>query len=224
MWPRHGSVWIAPLAIPLASSGMAARLEPPRSADGQPARIVAATLDGGAVSFDGHATTGGFVGTTRQVTGAVFAGADYESPLGWVEVALGTLRTGNGLRDRDLRKVMEVERYPTMRYELTGATARSAASADRVHLLLHGVLRLHGVSRSLDVPVSVARSGDSAHVTGTFPLHVTDYDIDGLRRMGGLLRMRDGVEVHLALRFVMDRTHTHDPAARRPPRHGSGDQ
>jgi polyisoprenoid-binding protein YceI len=169
----------------------------------QPASVPAAALREGTLSFNGHATTGDFVGTTRAVTGAVLASDDYASVRGWVEAPVATLKTGNGLRDRDLRKVMEVDRYPTLRYDLSGATVQSAARADSVTLLLHGTLRLHGVGRPVDVPVTVARSGGGAEVTGTFPLDVTDYQVRGLTKMGGLLKMQERIEVHLALRFVV---------------------
>lgn len=169
----------------------------------QPPGIPAAALREGTLRFDGHATTGDFVGTTDRVTGAVLASADYASLRGWVEAPVATLRTGNGLRDRDLRKVMDVDRFPTMRYELRGASTRPATGAEGAGLLLHGTLRLHGVARPVDVPVTVARTGDTVRVAGTFPVNVTDYGVGGLRRMGGLLRMREGIEVHLALRFVV---------------------
>jgi polyisoprenoid-binding protein YceI len=200
-WPRACR---ASLALVVAMAGPTLRSGPALAANPQPVRALAATLHEGTLSFDGHATTGDFVGTTNRVTGAVLASPDYASLRGWVEAPVATLRTGNGLRDRDLRKVMAVDRHPTVRYDLTGAVTGAVAGADSVHLVLHGALRLHGVSRFVAVPVVVARSGDTAHVTGTFPLNVTDYGVGGLRKMGGLLRMREVVEIHLALRFVID--------------------
>jgi polyisoprenoid-binding protein YceI len=98
---------------------------------------------------------------------------------------------------------MDVDRFPTMRYDLRGASTRLATGAEGAGLLLHGTLRLHGVARPVDVPVTVARTGDTLRVAGTFPVNVTDYGVGGLRRMGRLLRMREGIEVHLALRFVV---------------------
>ena len=171
----------------------------------QPVGVPAATLREGTLAFDGRATTGGFVGTTHNVTGAVLASADYASVHGWVEAPVATLQTGNGLRDRDLRKVMEVDRFPTMRYDLRGASARGVAHGDSVPLLLHGTLRVHGVERAVDVPVTVVRSADGAQVTGTFPLDVTEYQVRGLSKMGGLLKMQPRIEVRLTLHFVETR-------------------
>jgi polyisoprenoid-binding protein YceI len=166
--------------------------------------VPAATLREGTLSFDGHATTGSFVGTTHDVRGAVEASADYASLRGWVEASVATLRTGNGLRDRDLRKVMDVGRFPTMRYDLHGA-AVEAEHGDSARLVLHGTLRLHGVERAVDVPVTVARTGDAARVVGAFPLNVVDYQVSGLSKMLGMLQMHDRIEVHLDLSFAGQR-------------------
>ena len=73
----------------------------------------------GTLSFDGHATTGNFVGSTRTVSGEMQGGPDLTNVRGWVEAPVATLKTGNGHRDRDLNSSMESARYPTMRYDLT---------------------------------------------------------------------------------------------------------
>jgi polyisoprenoid-binding protein YceI len=159
-----------------------------------------ATLHEGTLSFEGHATTGDFVGTTTSVTGAAAAGPDLATTRGWVEAPVATLHTGNKLRDRDMRSVMEVDKYPSIRYDLTDVTVRST-SADSSDVTLHGTLRLHGVSRSVDVPATVVRDGDVARVVGTFPVNVSDYQVRGLTKVLGMLRMQERIEVHLALRF-----------------------
>src|SRR5689334_19809078 len=109
---------LALATLALATLALAAGAAPRPAA--QPAGVPAAALREGTLSFDGHATTGDFVGTTHTATGAVLASADYASVRGWVEAPVATLQTGNGLRDRDLRKVMEVEKYPAMRYDVSG--------------------------------------------------------------------------------------------------------
>jgi polyisoprenoid-binding protein YceI len=165
-----------------------------------PTALRSATLQEGALSFDGHATMGDFVGTTTSVTGAATAGPDLASTRGWVEAPVATLHSGNKLRDRDMRAVLEVDKHPSMRFDLTGVTVRST-SADRSDVTLHGTLRLHGVSRSVDIPATVAREGDVARVVATFPVNVSDYEVRGLTKMLGMLRMQERIEVHLALRF-----------------------
>ena len=72
----------------------------------------------GALSFDARATLGNFVGTTDFVRGAMTGGSDLRAVRGWVEASVATLVTGDRKRDKDLRKSMEVGRYPTMRFDV----------------------------------------------------------------------------------------------------------
>ena len=181
---------------------------PSAAATGRPAQAAAvAVLRDGSLSFTGHATVGDFVGTTSTVTGEVAADPDLASVRGWVEAPVATLRTGNGRRDRDLRAVMDAAAYPTIRFELAGAAARGPLGAAGVPALLRGTLRVHGVAREVSVPATVARVADTVRVAGGFPLDVSDYQVRGLSKMFGLLKMREVVDVRLALRFVVARPH-----------------
>ena len=169
------------------------------------APVADAALHTGTLSFLGRATVGDFVGTTGTVTGAIIGGPDILTTRGWVEAPVATLVTGNGRRDRDLRATMEVDRYPTIRFTLSGAShvpSISSGTPEPRTLLLHGELSIHGVTRRVELPATVVRAADTTHVTSVFPLDLHDYRIDGLTRMLGLLRMERQIEVRVALRFV----------------------
>jgi polyisoprenoid-binding protein YceI len=169
------------------------------------APVADAALHSGTLSFLGRATVGDFVGTTGTVTGAIIGGPDVSTTRGWVEAPVATLVTGNGRRDRDLRATMEVDRYPNIRFVLSGASHVPSTPSDSPEsrtLLLHGELSIHGVTRRVELPATVVRAADTTHVTSVFPLDLHDYRIDGLTRMMGLLRMESQIEVRVALRFV----------------------
>ena len=156
----------------------------------------------GTLSFLGHATVGDFVGSTSQVSGELTG--DFSGARGWVEAPVATLDTHNERRDRDLRASMEVDRYPTMRFDLDSAvtvSSRQDASAT-FDVLLHGRLAIHGVTRVVELPAAVSRRGDTLHVNTVFPLDVTDYRVGGLKKLFGILRMRRQIEVRADLRFV----------------------
>ena len=159
-------------------------------------------LHSGTLSFVGHATVGDFVGSTSQVSGA-FSGT-LSSARGWVEAPVATLVTHNDRRDRDLRASMEVDRYPTMRFDLDSTVIASAHddARDTADVLLHGRLAIHGVTRVVELPAAVSRRGDTLQVNASFPLDVTDYRIGGLKKLFGVLRMRRQIEVRVDLRFV----------------------
>src|SRR5687768_503542 len=76
----------------------------------------------GTLSFDAYASVGDFTGTTSAVSGEMTGGPDLGAVRGWVEAPVKTLKTGNGKRDRDLNKSMESDKYPTIKFDLTGVT------------------------------------------------------------------------------------------------------
>jgi polyisoprenoid-binding protein YceI len=179
--------------------------------------VGAATLSGGTLSFLAHATIGDFVGSTSTVTGELAGGPSYETTRGWVEAPVATLRTGIGLRDHDLRSSLEAERYPTIRFELTDARFALPVSSvtDSSVLLVGGALSIHGVTRVVDVPATVVRTGGTIHVTAVFHLDLGDYHIRGLTKMHGLLRVRPEVEIRVDLEFTEGRPDADGAAWRR---------
>jgi polyisoprenoid-binding protein YceI len=158
----------------------------------------------GTLSFDGHATVGGFVGSTKAVSGEITGGTDISVVRGWVEAPVRTLTTRNGKRDKDLNKSMESSKYPNIRFELSGITSRGG-TADSVATVLHGSLAIHGVTRRVDLPGTIQFQGPKARVRSDFPVRLKDYRIGGLSKMLGVLKMYDDIEVHVDLVFDLDR-------------------
>jgi polyisoprenoid-binding protein YceI len=158
-------------------------------------------LASGALSFDGHASVGDFTGSTTTVRGEMSGGETIAAVRGWVEAPVQTLETGNRKRDRDLNKSMESDRFPTMRFELTGVSPKQV-TADSAAVDLLGKLTLHGVTREVTLPARILRASGGLRVRSSFPLDLGDYQIRGLTRMLGMLRMQERIEVHVILQFA----------------------
>src|SRR5262249_48893743 len=142
------------------------------------------------------------VGTTSTVNGSFSRGPDLESAHGWVEAPVATLATGNDRRDRDLRATMEVDKYPNMRFDLAHVTVEMLGmTADTVRVQLHGRMTIHGVSREVTIPARLLVVGDAIDVLGGFQIDLADYEIGGLTRFFGALRMQRNIEVNIQLRF-----------------------
>ena len=162
-----------------------------------------AVLRSGTLSFTGHSTVGDFVGTTTALSGGVTGDAELANARGWVEAPITTLSTGNGLRDRDLRAAMDVAKYPTMRFELAGVTVESpAAPSDTVTAALRGSLTIHGVTRDVAIPATLIAAADTIDVSGAFPVDLADYNVGGLTRLFGTLRVRRNIDVRFRVRFA----------------------
>jgi polyisoprenoid-binding protein YceI len=155
----------------------------------------------GTLSFEGRATTGAFTGTTAAVRGEMSGGESLSKVRGWVDAPVSALVTGNGHRDKDLNKSLQSDRYPTIRFELTGVTPE-AERGNSVDVVLQGRLTIHGVSRQASVPATVITQPDAIRVRGDAPLSLQDYKIEGLSKLMGMFKMYDKILVHLDLRFA----------------------
>lgn len=169
----------------------------------QTGAVPSGRVESGTLSFDGRATVGDFVGTTKVVSGQLAGAPGLNAVRGWVEAPVRTLTTGNGRRDKDLNKSMESGKYPSIRFELSGVTPKGG-TADSVRAVLHGALVIHGVTRKVDLPATVRFEGPKARVRSSFPLSLKDYRIGGLSKMLGVLKMYDDIEVHVDLLFALE--------------------
>jgi polyisoprenoid-binding protein YceI len=165
-----------------------------------PRPIPSGTVREGRLSFDGRATTGAFTGTTTTVRGEMSGGASLSEVRGWVDAPVSTLVTGNGHRDKDLNKSLESARHPTIRFDLTGVTP-GVERGDTVDVVLQGRFNIHGVTREASIPATVVTQPDAIRVRGDAPLSLKDYQIKGLSKLLGTLKMYDQIVVHLDLRF-----------------------
>jgi polyisoprenoid-binding protein YceI len=154
----------------------------------------------GRLSFAGRATTGAFTGTTTTVRGEMSGGRSLVEVRGWVDAPVSTLVTGNGHRDKDLNKSLESDRYPTIRFDLTGVTP-VAERGDTVDVMLQGRFSIHGVTHEASIPATVITQRDAIRVRGNTPLSLKDYKIEGLSKMLGMFKMDDKIVVHLDLSF-----------------------
>ena len=166
-----------------------------------PKPIPAGTVREGTLSFEGRATTGAFTGTTGTVRGEMSGGGSLSEVRGWVDAPVSTLVTGNGHRDKDLNKSLASDLYPTIRFELTGVTP-GAERGDTVDVALQGRFTIHGVTREASIPATVVTQPDAIRVRGDTPLSLKDYQIEGLSKLMGMLKMYDKIMVHVDVTFA----------------------
>jgi polyisoprenoid-binding protein YceI len=95
---------------------------------------------------------------------------------------------------------MESDKYPTIRFELTGVDAPGARS-DSMAVSLHGRFIIHGVTREATIPASLGFAAEGIRVRGETPLNLKDYKIGGLTKLLGMLKMYEEIVVHVDLVF-----------------------
>ena len=120
------------------------------------------------------------VGRTPAVTGSlVLAGTSITS----VEITadLTQLESDDDRRDGQLsRQAIETGRFPTATFKLTSPIDLGAAPADgeTIDATATGELTLHGVTKTVEIPVEATLSGDVVTVIGSIDILFADYDID----------------------------------------------
>jgi polyisoprenoid-binding protein YceI len=162
--------------------------------------VPAGAVRAGTLSFDARATAGDFTGTTTTVKGEM-TGGELAEVRGWVEAPVTTLVTGNDRRDRDLNKSMETGKYPTMRFDLDGVTP-GPARGDTVQAELKGRFTVHGVTREATLPAEIVIRPDGVQVRTQTIMNLKDYQIGGLSKAFGMLRMHEEIRVRVDVTFA----------------------
>jgi polyisoprenoid-binding protein YceI len=179
---------------------------PGRAAWAEPGRW--AVLPGKSqVAFDAKFSMGDFSGTGEKVVGGfTLDPADLRVPVtGVATVEVAGLTTGLGGRDRDMRKALEAERFPTMRFTVEGVEASFPSVTDKADVLLtiRGQMLIRDVERPLTL-LGRARFRDALiWVRGDGTVRMTDFGIARPRRL--LMTVADQLIIRFDLTLSPER-------------------
>ncbi|PHV06323.1 hypothetical protein CSQ96_15915 [Janthinobacterium sp. BJB412] len=175
--------------------------------------LIAVTVRrGGAFARFGH----DHVVASRAVSGLVAPAAglaDFSFRLDQLSVDETELRNQAGLdtqpsadaiagtRHNMLVKVLDAERYPLVKVHVErGAAAGAASNADaNADVPLAVSITLHGVSRTLTIPVRIERERNTLRASGTARFKQSDFGIVPYSLMGGALAVQDQLELRFEL-------------------------
>ena len=180
------------LLLVLAAGPLAAQQRP----------VPSSTSVTGRLSYDGRATLGSFTGTTDSVVGRLNGASDLSRVSGYVAARAGTLKTGNGKRDRDQWSSLQVDSFPFIRYDVD-SVAVGAMRGDTTLVTLRGHFVIHGVRRAVDLPSRLVLTSTAAHLMAESPMDLREYGIGGLVKLLGALRMNPNIVVHIDVTFVL---------------------
>ncbi len=152
----------------------------------------------GELRFDARATLGAFTGRTTALGGRITGAPTLAGVRGTIEAPTATLVTGNGRRDRDMWKVLEVERHPTMRFVLDTIVA-APPQGDSIPAELRGRLTIHGVTRDATFVGAIRHRAPRWSFRGRTLLDVRDYAIGGLSKLFGAFRMQPEITVNVEI-------------------------
>jgi polyisoprenoid-binding protein YceI len=146
------------------------------------------------VMFTSQAPLETIVGKTAEIVGMVDVDpADVSTAKARFEVDLATLKTGIDMRDTHMREqYLEVAKYPKAIFELTKVVKSSQTTLDDmkpVDLTVEGNFTVHGVSKTITIPMKVTYfkesegtksrlPGDIIHVQAKWDLLLSEYSIN----------------------------------------------
>ena len=122
-------------------------------------------------------------GTATQFEGTVRLDPEHPNEGGGVtlKVDAATMVTGNRLRDRTMRNShLETEKYPEIRFESAKATTAKPEPlkpGETRGFEVEGKLNLHGVERTIKIPVMVGYDGALLTADGTAAFTLTEFSI-----------------------------------------------
>lgn len=141
------------------------------------------------ITFVGSKVTGSHEGGFKEFSGHFFVDGESLAPSGH-EVIIDMNSTWSDaekltahLKAPDL---FDVEKYPESKFVVTGLEEK-AGSKGETHLLT-GNFTFHGVTKSIDIPVSVNKSDKTINVQADFFINRFDFDVKYPGKTDDLIR------------------------------------
>ncbi|MGH1504721.1 MAG: YceI family protein [Acidimicrobiales bacterium] len=120
------------------------------------------------------------VGRTGDVTGTLTGAGSTVSAVS-IEADLTTLESDNGARDGQLKtQALETNDFPTATFTSTAPIELGAipGEGEEVTTEATGDLTIHGVTRSVSIPITASQQSGSILVAGQLDVLLTDHGID----------------------------------------------
>jgi polyisoprenoid-binding protein YceI len=158
------------------------------------------------VRFVSRTSIDEFEGVTDKIDGYVLIdGPTLTTGVGgddtelYLEVDLASIDTGIGLRNRHMRdNYLEVERYPFASYR--GSIVSVASGPEGAfRVATRGEMTIHGVTRAMEIPCEVVAEGRGYRTRCTFPVLLSDHQIE----IPSIMFLKLANEIRLELDFVM---------------------
>lgn len=119
------------------------------------------------------------VGRTGNVSGS-FTIEGTTVTAATFEVDLTTITTDQSMRDRKVQEALETSNYPEATFMLTDPIdlGSDAANGSTVEVDAKGKLTIHGVTRSVTVPLQAKLVDGTVVVVGSVDISFADYDVE----------------------------------------------
>ena len=114
-----------------------------------------------------------FSGTSNNLTGRI----DLNDKSVDFYIDLETLDTGNGKRDRDMKKTLKTDKYPYGEFLGTLVSDFDANSDAEQAVKVKGTFKIHGHEQEIEVEGTLQKTAEGLVVKASWILNLDDYEI-----------------------------------------------
>jgi polyisoprenoid-binding protein YceI len=155
----------------------------------------------GTSTIRGFSCKAGEVRATVEANGpnAIAALLIGDKGIGSVHVTVPAERMdcGNGTMNEHMKKALKASANPSIDFHVTGYDV--TRQADGITGTITGTLELGGVTKSISVDAAGKAQDGMLHVTGSYPLKMTDYGLKPPSLMFGRIKVAESVKVNFDL-------------------------
>jgi polyisoprenoid-binding protein YceI len=130
--------------------------------------------DAGHVEFLSNVPLHSFTGVSDNLVGRI----DLDGNTVDFYVDLNTLDTGNGKRDRDMRKTLDTAKYPFAEFFGAFSTPPDPQRAGAQEVEVSGRFTIHGVTRTIRVPGTATFGPQGLRIQAAWILRLEEYNIE----------------------------------------------
>lgn len=156
--------------------------------------------DNGHVEFRSSVPLHSFSGKSDLLTGRISLA---DSTVDFY-VDLSTLKTGNGKRDKDMRKTLKVDDFPFAEFfgKLTSPFDPSLTGPQPARVV--GTFKIHGIAHELDASGMLEANGDKLMLTAAWEISLKAYEIKPPRLL--IMKVDDVQKVSIDVELSPERT------------------
>jgi polyisoprenoid-binding protein YceI len=148
------------------------------------------------------------VGRTSSITGSMTitqSGSAYTVSAATVTVNVNTLTSDRSMRDQRIHQMgLESDRYPTATFVLTTPIdlPAGATTGQVVNVSAIGQLTIHGVTRTVTIPIQARLTGTQVEIAGSITFPFSQFGMTP-PSIGGFVTVQDNATMEFDLKFVM---------------------
>lgn len=147
------------------------------------------------------------VGRTASVHGTVTiaaSGSTYSVSAASIAVDVNTLTSDRAQRDQRIRRMgLESDRYPTATFVLSTPIAlpADAANGQVIHVSATGALTIHGVTKTVTLPIQARLTGSEVELVGSTTFPFSDFGMTP-PSIGGFVTVQDNATMEFDLKLT----------------------